>query len=474
MLVLTKLQGKMTRRGVTFHSRTRKLYRGKFASAVGGGGGQKAPSNEVVPTGPWAPQIPYVNQLFQQASQLYGQGAPKYFPGETVLPQNQLTTDSQNASVNQINQNIPQNNAVAGTASTAAQGAYGNPVASTAQGLTPQMSQSLMALFGGGPSNSLTQAGQSVMPSVTGAIQGATSGSAPQVQAPTLNAGQLDVTGALQGQLNGGMSPYLDQVIQGALRSSTNEFNRNVLPGIGDAASAAGQVGGSRQGIAQGIAAGDLASSQSDIIGRIYQQAFDQSNADRNNAIGVVTNAQGQNAQNQLATSQLNEQIRAALTGESLSGASLGANLMGQGAQLQQSGQLGAAGIGSNLLTQGQSLGTDQLVRSSALLPMLQGANLQGLDFANQLGLQQYGFNQAGLDSQVERYFYDQFAPYNNLTQFQNFISGPYGSSIASSPNQITNQYTGQPAGTIKKPGNNPWGALDSDPVTGLPSPWKW
>jgi hypothetical protein len=452
MLVLAKLRGKMSKRGVSFEGRTWKLYQGSLAHAESGG--QKPPANEVVPTGPWGPQIPMINQLFQQAAGLYAGGPPKYYPGSTVAQTPELIGQTQNAAVNQVNQNIPQNQQVAGTAATSANNAYNNAVASTAQNLTPNLQQSLMALFGGAPSSGLNQAGQAVLPAVTGAIQGATSGSAPQYQTPGAASGNLDINQQLQQSLDGtAMSPYLDQVIQGALRSSTNQFNRSVLPGINDGASAAGQVGGSRHGIAQGIAAGDLANAQTDMVGRIYQGAFDQASQDRTNALGLISGMQGQNLQAQLQTNQLNEALRSGLVGESLQGAGLGASLLGQGSTLQQQGLLGAGQLGANLLTQGQALGTDQLTRSAALLPMLQGANLQGLDFANQMGLQQYGFGQAQTDADVERWFFDQFAPYNALTQFQNYISGPYGSSVAGGAGQQTNQTTGQLMPQTQKPG---------------------
>ncbi len=466
MLVLKRLQGKMTQKGVTFESRTWMLYKGKVATAnTGGGGGAQ---QQVVPTGPWGPQVPYLQQLFQQAGQLYNQGPPQYYPGQTVLPAPELVGQTTNAAVNQVNQNIPQNNAAAGQAAGAVQNAYNNPVAQTAQNLTPNFEQSIMALLGGAPSSGLNQAGQAVLPTITGAIQAAGSGSAPQYQAPGAAAGNIDINPALQANLNGtGMSPYLDQIVQGALRSSTNEFNRNVLPGIGDAASAAGQVGGTRQGVAQGIAAGDLANSQTDMVGRIYQQAFDQAASDRNNTLGIVAGLQGQNAQTTLQTNALNEQIRAALTGEKLGAAGLGANILGQGAQLGQQGQQAGSSLIAQLLAQGQNAGTDQLVRAGGLLPLLQGANLQGLDFANQLGVQGYGFQQAQQDADVEKWFFNQFAPYNALTQFQNFVTGPYGSSVdgTKKPN------SGNQSALF---GNGSFTNLDNDPVTGLPSPWKW
>jgi len=54
--------------------------------------------------------------------------------------------------------------------------------------------------------------------------------------------------------LNPTQNPYLQGAIQSAIRPMRQEFQENILSGIGDEALGAGQYGGSRQGIAEGIA----------------------------------------------------------------------------------------------------------------------------------------------------------------------------------------------------------------------------
>ena len=480
MLVVHKLKGKIVGRKVVFSERTIKLHKGKVAYAKG----SSAPKNEVIPTGPWGPQIPYINQLFQGAGDLFSAGPPQYFPGQTVLPENQLITDSRNATIGQVNANAPQTQGVQNAAATNAAGAYANPVAGTAGALTPDFMSTITQLLGGG-GGQLGQTGANAAPLISQILGRAGNQSVSPYSAPTLATGQMDVNPALQAQLNGGASPFLAGTIDSALRASNNNFNRNILPGIGDAASGAGQVGGSRQGIAQGIAAGDLMNQQTDIISQIMQSGFEQQSADRNQAISSVLGAQGQNAQNTLATNQLNEALRSAVMGEALSAGGLGAGLLTGGAQLGQQGQTTGSNLVAQLLAQGQSLGTDAFTKNAALLPLLQQSGLSQLDFANQMGLQQYGFGQNQLDSEVERWFYEQYAPYNALTQFQNFISGPYGSSVAGQANQQTDQNTGAllPMPTRR---NDTGGSLTRgfNPLTGLPGiqtsystmfePWKW
>jgi len=480
MLVVHKLKGKIEGRKIVFSERVVKLHRGKVALAKGA----EAPKNETVPTGPWGPQIPWINMLFNEAGELYSGGAPKFYPGSTVAEVPGLVGQSRDAAVGQINTNAPQNTAVAGQAAANAGGAYANPVATTAAGLNPNLTAALTNLTGGGTPGPLGGVQNPATAAVGTALNAPGQTQQNVYSAPGVAAGGLDVNPALQGQLNGQMSPYLQQIVEGALRSSNNNFQRNVMSAIGDAASQAGQVGGTRQGIAQGIAAADLAATQNDMITRIYQQAFDSMNADRNAAIQTVVGAQGQNAQNQLATNQLNEAVRAAIMGETLNAGQIGAGLLGQSAQLGQQGQISGTNILSQLLTQGQALGTDAFTKNAAIMPLLQQANLGQLGFANELGVQQYGFDQAAIDADVERYFYEQYAPFNLLTQFQNYISGPYGSSVAGAPNQTTNQVTGQlnpysvPGRRSRNQsalfGDGSFTNLDNDPVTGLPSPWKW
>lgn len=56
------------------------------------GGGGETKSTQKVNTstdmGPWKEQQPFLAQQFGEAQRLYGQGAPQYFPGSTVAPQN--------------------------------------------------------------------------------------------------------------------------------------------------------------------------------------------------------------------------------------------------------------------------------------------------------------------------------------------------------------------------------------------------
>lgn len=94
-----------------------------------------------------------------------------------------------------------------------------------------------------------------------------------QVDAPAQN--NINLTGTFQSMLNGGDTSALMKSLQAGnaltneqLRqnqaSLTDNLQRNVLPGISGGAIAAGQYGGSRQGIAQGNAISDFTKQLND------------------------------------------------------------------------------------------------------------------------------------------------------------------------------------------------------------------
>lgn len=64
-----------------------------------GGGTQTSTSQTATSfsseTGPWKPQEPYIKKGFEEAARLYKQGAPKYYPGETLAGFDPAQTQAQ-------------------------------------------------------------------------------------------------------------------------------------------------------------------------------------------------------------------------------------------------------------------------------------------------------------------------------------------------------------------------------------------
>lgn len=518
MFVGSKLVGRWNGTKYVFEPlKERVLTKAKPAYALGG----SSSSSEYVPTGPWSPQIPYINQLMQQADALYNQGAPGYYPGQTVVPSTPaLQQTQQNAITGGTN---AANTAGAGANLALSSAAGTNPVLQAGTNSLPAFYQSLANLntAGTGATNLATSLNPNIYQAITGAMnQQYTPQSAPQVQAPnvgnvatpntaapTVGAGNIDLTQSLTQSLQGGaMNPYLSQLTDAALRDSTRQYQTSVIPSINSGAAASGNVGSSRQGIAQGLAAQGLQQQQTDVMSQLYGTAFNQAAQQQTAAQGIVSNAQAQNvqanqsqqqinaaiqqalfgqnfstaqlgtevgsqnAQFQLQQQQINAAIQQALTGQSLAGAQLGTSLYGTGANASQA----AGGLSSNLFAQGGAQSLDQLYRALATIPALTGAQTSGLSAANTGALQDYSLQQAQRDADVERYFYNAFAPYNSLTQYQNYVTGGYGSSAAP-PNTGYNPYGGQPVPGLYYPGQNSGGQPQNpNPGTPITPAYPW
>lgn len=170
--------------------------------------------------------------------------------------------------------------------------------------------------------------------------------------------GQLDVsqpwnplavgmsTGAGQNPLASGRfgmdNPNVQAQADAITNQVSNNFNRNIAPGLRYAAGSAGQTGGSRQGVLEANALRDmnqtLGNSLAGLYGNAYQ--FDVNSAMQNQGmqnqlgLGLGNLALGQNSANQGFYGQQR--------GQDMQQVQLGANLLGQSNQ-------GLAGIGSGL-----------------------------------------------------------------------------------------------------------------------------
>jgi len=79
---------------------------------------------------------------------------------------------------------------------------------------------------------------------------------------------------ALSRTLSGDQNPYLQRAMQSAINPLTQNYQENVLGGITDEFAAAGQHGGSRQGIAEGIAGREYLQQVGDITSDMAYQDF--------------------------------------------------------------------------------------------------------------------------------------------------------------------------------------------------------
>lgn len=105
----------------------------------------------------------------------------------------------------------------------------------------------------------------------------------------------------------------LDPVVNTAMRRMGENFNEQVMPSINQGATAAGQYGGSRQGIAQGLAAKGLAYSMGDTSANMYNQAYQQAQQNRygtaNNMAGLGLSNSTNNANRNFESQSRNADI---------------------------------------------------------------------------------------------------------------------------------------------------------------------
>lgn len=417
---------------------------GPVAYAFGGGGGG---DSEVVPTGPFGPQIPFIMALFQQAAELFAQGPPQ-FPGfPTVAQPGQDLLGSQAGIADAVGGNTGTSQTAIDTALQSALGAQQNPVSSVANPLSGDLQGGLLQLLQGGQA---TAGGAADAINVaTGGAQGANQGFDPS-GAPQLGPAGIDINQTLQNNLSGsGLNPFIGDVVSAATRSLTNNFQQNILPSIGDAAGDAGQAGGTRQGIAEGIASQQQQQGVADVTAQLFAQGFDRNIGVQQNALSQIGGAQGLQGQFDLGAGGLNEQIRNAILSQAL-----------QGAGLSQSGLSTGTAQTGNLLQAGNAQGISQLLGSLGLLPGLQGSQLSQFGALNQSGLQQLGLDQSNIDAQIQEFFFNQNAPFNALAQFQNFIGGSFGSSVGGNdqnlafPGLNTDVFGGD-SGNLKNPSSD-------------------
>ena len=403
------------------------------------GGGQTVEDN-IYPSGPWEPQIPQINKLFGEANNIYDGGGAQVYQGPQVagLTGNLAQNQNQVAQYGQTGAGTAQ--AGQNAALTAAtQGSF-NPTLAAGGALSPAL--------GAGVGNVGGTAGQQAgvlnqtLPGVTGALNANLSGAGGGLQ--DFSPGQTQAAGTdISGYLNnavsgqGTMNPYLEQLVQGQANTATRAFNDNVLPALRQDSQAAGQPGGTRAGIAEGIAGSRLGEDITNITGQLYSNAFDRAQDTQNSAAGLVAGAQDSGAANQLQGSQLstNYDVQKGQLGNQAATIS---NQFGQGAN---QGNLGINEIIAQLISQGGAQGVQQQSSGLSTLGNLLGAEGSVLSTANQGALQEQDRSQAILQGGIDQFNQVQNQPIQNLQQFQDFISGPYGSSIGGLENQATDQF---------------------------------
>lgn len=334
----------------------------------GGGGGSKS-TTTTQKTEPWKGLQPYLESAYPQLGNLYGtnvldkkgkvvgwqqdpNAGPQYFPGDTVAGLNPWEGMGQDLQLQNIGAadwlSSMGNRGIEQMMKASDQGEKG-------LGFGQQGIQNLLGFAGGG---AIGEGGNIGM----------------QAARNLLNAGDPS------------SNPYFQGALESAIRPVAQQFNEQVMPGIRRNAIAAGQAGGSRQGIAEGIAGRGFADAIGDIATNMGNQAY------------------GQGLQAMQA------------------GGGLASGLLDQG--------LGAAGNAAQLGLGLYGQGLDSAGRASALAPTVQQMGFQPGSVAERIGQQRTADTQQRIDADVARHNYEQQLPFTMMSDYLGMLQGaPWGST---------------------------------------------
>lgn len=239
--------------------------------------------------------------------------------------------------------------------------------------------------------------------------------------------GAADPTGSIQQMLTGQVNTSaLNPVVQSTIRRLGEGFNEQVLPNIRGNAVAAGQYGGSRQGIAEGLASKGLLYSMGDTASGMYNNAF---NTAQQQMYGTANNMAGLGLSN--AQSNANRDLSAQTTNAANDLAAQTTNIANQLALQQFNANLG---LQNN--QQAMQLAQQQLANRAQGLNILGTGNaLQDQNYQQRLGL---------LDAPNQ---YN----WNNLNRYASIVTpgaGIGGQSSSTAPNN-TNPLAGALGGAL-------------------------
>ena len=356
---------------------------------MGGGSKSGGSSTTVQKADPWSGVQPYLSTGYKQLRDLYMPGGqlgegPQYFPTSTVADPNALEGTGQDMQIDATSQQQQ-------AANQALQAMYGMGIGSNFANIGA--GQAL------GASQGLMGAGQY---GLGAGLPGATQG---------MN--QLLAAGDVEN------NPYFQQAMQSAIRPVTEQFTEQVMPGIRQGAIGAGQMGGSRQGIAEGIAARGYLDTVGDITANMGSQAYGQG-------------------------------LQAVQAGGALGGQLAGLGLSGLGT---------AGGLGQGLFGEGMTAAG----RLAALAPTVQQSLLMPGQTLEQIGQQRTADEQAQIDANLQRWNYEQQLPYSMMSDYLAMLNASQGGTTASTMsgqqgggNRMMSALGGAATGSMF----GPWGAL--------------
>ena len=385
---------------------------------MSGGGGS---TSTVQKADPWYGQQPYLSDIFKNSQDIYGKNASSYYPGQTYLPWNQLQQsgiDTQLGAVPQMQQIANESGSGLNTLLNA-----GN----LNTGLSNQYQNALRSSMGANIDsalNSLTRNQQNQGGLLSQQLQNNISS---QQRAYDSSAGRTidDLTALREMQAR----DY--NVSRNAL---TEDLTRNILPSISSGAVSAGQAGSSRQGIAEGLA---LSNAQNRLaeLGRTQDETLASQLRASGLSLGDLARSQSENI-GQTATG--NAFGLGQLSREQAAQAGDVSNTLGSQANLNM----------ADFMKSQYGQGLDAVKGGLALAPTVQGMyGLPGQTLSG-IGQQVYGQQMLPIQESINRYNYNQQAPWNDINMYSSIVNGiPAGLGTTTTSGDTSGSQFGSAAG---------------------------
>lgn len=256
---------------------------GLIASKGGGGAKEAGTTTTTSAQAPWTPMQPYLTDIASKAQENYNTSSQMSPEMQKILSQAQGITSGQ----------------------------MDDP---RMAGLRDQATDVFM-----GRSNAFSPVGQVTAQQVD--PFGFQSQNAPTINVQNAfgSMGGTNPTQAYQSLLSGNVTnPYLQNIAQDNYTMANRNLLENVMPNIGSGATAAGQYGGSRQGIAQGLAMSrmnqDVTAANNNMFGNAYQQAQGNMLSAAGQLGGFGMSAETNNASNMLNNNQFNSSLSSGIS----------------------------------------------------------------------------------------------------------------------------------------------------------------
>ena len=414
-----------------------------------GGGSQQQQQK----TDPWDGLKPYLigldgkTGIMPEAERLYKDSSPQYYQGNTYAGLN----DTQKGAIDSMAAYYRSPESMAGANAGATVGnrmldqAAGNyDLGSVYKNIGLQQSANMPGsapMTSSGPMGTYVQSvvppsigGQSSAPQIT--IQNATAATSQP-----LGSSGVDWRAAINDTLKGDVSnPYLSQIADTVTRKATDNYNTNIAPQVRGGAMMAGQFGGSRQGVVEANALKDLNQGISDSLGSLYGNAYNQAQQAKNaSALQLSGQESGERIQNNQISAQSALQQAQLQNQRQMLDAQLGYQAQKDNNQFQlDKGDLALrANLGLGQLgLANQQFGLNQATTGVGLLNQAAQQPIQNYQGLLGLGGTLQKDQQNQIDADMQRWNYNQTAPWQNLQNYMGLVTGSggrYGEGMSNS-----------------------------------------